>query len=234
MSSIAQIIRPVKEHFKRALKWIVIANAGLAVIGILFGGSTDVVLRVHGTSLLVAVSAVSLAVIEQGRFRAKFKSVWLAGSVCSAALGLTLIALTWGIDPPDSFGRPVGSIAVISVATTYCAVISAIAQRVRLRRVCWGGAYGHSLYVLAIIWFQFDFMPGRILALLAVGQTACSLIAVIDFIGSRRSTIAGSELSELKAQYCPYCGAEDLTRLIDVIECRDCGGRFQTLNKSMS
>ena len=234
MSSFAQIIRPVREHFKRALKWIVIANAGLAVIGILFGGSADVVLRVHGTSLLVAVTAVSLAVIEQGRFRAKIESVWIAGSLCSVALGVTLVALIWGFNPPDSFGRPVGSIAVVAAATTYCAVISAIAQRTRLRRACWGGAYGHSLYVLVIIWFQFDFMPGRILALLAVGQTACSLIALIDFIGARRSTIVGSKRSELKAQYCPYCGAKDLTRPIDVIECRLCGGRFQTLDRLMS
>ena len=74
--------------------------------------------------------------------------------------------------------------AVAAVAVTYCAVVSIIAERAILRTICWIGALVYSCYVWALIWFEFDVIPGRILALLAVLQSACSLLAVIDFIAA--------------------------------------------------
>ena len=103
-------------------------------------------------------------------------------------MGLVLIALFWGASPPDALGRPIGTVAVAAVAITYCGIISVIAERATLRTVCWIGALVYSCYVWALIWLDFDVMPGRILALLAVLQTACSLLAVIDFIAARRSS----------------------------------------------
>jgi hypothetical protein len=108
-------------------------------------------------------------------------------------------------------------------------VISAIADRVRLRVLCWAGALGHSCYVLVLIWFDIGILPGRILALMAVGQTACSLLAVIDFIGSRRASAVDPAPSERKVEYCPYCGSKELTGSAGDMECKTCGGQFRTL-----
>ena len=57
MRSIANILPPNKSLVKRALKWIVIVNAVLAAAGIVVGGSTEFVARVHGTSFLLVVTA---------------------------------------------------------------------------------------------------------------------------------------------------------------------------------
>jgi len=107
-----------------------------------------------------------------------------------------------------------------------------IAERARLRLICWAGALGHSCYVLVLIWFEISAMPGRVLALLAVGQSACSLLAVIDFIGSRRTTRGSAAPLTRSAQYCPYCGATDLVRSANHTECEGCGGQFQTMDTS--
>jgi len=230
VSSITQILKPDKSKLKRVLKWIVIVNAVLAAIGILVGGNSDFVAQIHGTSFLLVVTAVSLVAIEQGRLRSEIKYLWPVGSGCSVVVGVFTISLVWGFDPPDIFARPVGSFAVVAVAITYCAVISAIADRVRLRIICWAGALGHSCYVLVLIWFDIGIMPGRIIALMAVGQTACSLLAVIDFIGSRRALAVDLAPSERKVEYCPYCGSKELSEPAGDIECRTCGGQFRPLN----
>ena len=230
VSSLAQILKPDKSQLKRVLKWVVIANAVLAAVGIVAGGNPDFVARVHGTSFLLVVTAASLVAIEQGKFRTEIKYVWPIGSACSTAIGVVVIALIWGFNPPDAVGRPVGSVAVGAVAITYCAVISVIAERARLRLICWVGALGHSCYVWVLIWFEISAMPGRALALLAVGQSACSLLAVIDFIGSRRATRVPESPSGRSAQYCPYCGATELVRSSGYIECAGCGGRFRTID----
>ena len=230
VSSIAQILKPDKSKLKRVLKWIVIANAVLAAVGIVIGGNLDFVARVHGTSFLLVVTAASLVAIEQGKFRTEIKYVWPVGSACSTAIGVVVIALIWGFEPPEAIGRPVGSVAVAAVAITYSAVISVIAERARLRLICWIGALGHSCYVWVLIWFEISAMPGRALALLAVGQSACSLLAVIDFIGSRRATRIPAASLERSAQYCPYCSATELIRTAGYIECDGCGGRFQTMD----
>ena len=230
VGSITRIFKPDKSKLKRVLKWIVIVNAGLAAIGIVIGRNGDFVAQIHGTSFLLVVTAASLVAIEQGRFRSEAKYVWHVGSVCSIVIGVVTIALVWGLQPPDSFARPVGSLAVVAVAVTYCAVISVIADRVRLRIICWAGALGLSCYVLALIWFDIGLMPGRILALMAVGQTACSLLAVIDFIGSRRVSADSPSSSDRKVEYCPYCGSKELTGPAGDIECKTCGGQFRTLD----
>ena len=155
--------------------------------------------------------------------------MWWSGSAGSAAIGVCVIGLRWWVEPADAFGRPGGSVAVVAVAITYCAVISVIAERARLRLICWIGALGHSCYVLVLIWFEISAMPGRALALLAVGQSACSLLAVIDFIGSRRATRGAASPLTRSAQYCPYCGATGLVRSASHNECEGCGGRFQTI-----
>lgn len=230
VSPIAQILKPDKSKLKRVLKWIVVVNAVLAAVGIVIGGNSDFVGRVHGTSFLLVITAASLVAIEQGKFRTEIKYAWSIGSACSAAIGVFVIVLIWGFEPPDAFGRPVGSVAVAAVAITYCAVISVIAERTRLRLICWIGALGHSCYVLVLIWFEISAMPGRALALLAVGQSACSLLAVIDFIGSRRATRGAASPLTRSAQYCPYCGATELVRSASHNECEGCGGRFQTID----
>ena len=197
VSSIAQILKPDKSKLKRVLKWIVIANAVLAAVGIVIGGNPDFVARVHGTSFLLVVTAASLVAIEQGKFRTEIKYVWPVGSVCSTAIGVVVIALIWGFEPPEAIGRPVGSVAVAAVAITYSAVISEIAERARLRVICWIGALGHSCYVWVLIWFEISAMPGRALALLAVAWASskwpgfyisaagwCFLVGIMIFSGS--------------------------------------------------
>ena len=118
VSSLAQILKPDKSQLKRVLKWIVIANAVLAAVGIVVGGNPDFVARVHGTSFLLVVTAASLVAIEQGKFRTEIKYVWPVGSACSTAIGVVVIALIWGFEPPEAIGRPVGSVAVAAVAST--------------------------------------------------------------------------------------------------------------------
>jgi len=232
VSSIARILKPNKSQLKRILKWIVIVNAFLAALGIVAGGSPEFIARVHGTSFLLVIIAASLVAIEQGKFRSELKGVWLIGSSCSIVIGLTVIALIWGFGPPDSFARPLGSVAVVAVAVTYCAVISVIAERAGLRLICWIGALGHSCYVLVLIWFEINPFPGQVLALLAVGQSACSLLAVIDFIGSRRTTGTNTARHGKQAQYCPYCGTTELISSGKSTKCVGCGGRFQTIGRS--
>ena len=231
VGSIIRFLKPGKARLRRGLKWIVIANAALAAIGILAGGSGGFVVQIHGTSFLLVITAASLVAIEQGRFRSEIKYLWHVGSACSIAIGVISVALVWGLEPPDAFARPVGSLAVVAVGVTYCAVISVIADRVRLRIICWAGALGFSCYVLALIWFDIGVMPGRLLALMAVGQTACSLLAVIDFIASRRVPADSPSRSDRKVEYCPYCGSKELTRSDGDLECKICGGQFRTLDK---
>ncbi|GIT68620.1 MAG: hypothetical protein Ct9H300mP26_3070 [Acidimicrobiales bacterium] len=230
MSSLAQILKPDKSQLKRVLKWIVIANAVLAAVGIVVGGNPDFVARVHGTSFLLVVTAASLVAIEQGKFRTEIKYVWPIGSACSTAIGVVVIALIWGVQSARCRWSTCWLGSGRAVAITYCAVISVIAERARLRLICWVGALGHSCYVWVLIWFEISAMPGRALALLAVGQSACSLLAVIDFIGSRRATRVPESPSGRSAQYCPYCGATELVRSSGYIECAGCGGRFRTID----
>jgi len=225
-----RIFKPGKTGLKRVLKWVVVANAALAAIGILVGGSSGFVAQIHGTSFLLVATAASLAAIEQGRFRSEIKYLWHVGSVCSIAIGAFAIALVWGLEPPNAFARPVGSLAVVALAATYCAVISAIGDRGRLRTICWAGALGLSCYVLALIWFDIGVLPGRLLALIVVGQTACSLLAVIDFIASRRVPADSPSPSDRKVEYCPYCGSKQLTRSNGDLECKTCGGQFWALD----
>ena len=230
VGSMARILKPDKSKLKRVLKWIVIVNAGLAAIGIVIGRNGDFVAQIHGTSLLLVLTAASLVAIEQGRFRSELRYVWPVGSACSTVVGLVVVTLVWGFQPPDVFARPVGSMAVVAVAVTYCAVISVIADRVRLRLVCWVGALGHSCYVLVLIWFEVGLMPGTVLALMGVGQTACSLLVVIDFMGSRRAASVSSRSLDRKAKFCPYCGDKELVGSDGKIGCKNCGGEFQIPN----
>ncbi len=225
----AQILVPNKSQVKRSLKWIVIVNALLAAAGIVIGVGGEFVWQVHGTSFFLLITAGSLVSIEQGKFRPQLKYIWHVGSGCSLVTGLVVILLVWGVPLPDASARPVGSVAVAAVAVTYCAIISLIAERARLRAICWIGALIHSCYVWALIWFDFDAMPGRALALLAVAQSACSLLAVIDFIGSRRAASSNARPVQRVAKYCPYCGQTELSSVADHITCDTCGGRFHSV-----
>ena len=230
MRSIANILPPNKSLVKRALKWIVIVNAVLAAAGIVIGGSTEFVARVHGTSFLLVVTAASLVSIERGKFRTQLKMIWPIGSGSSLLMGLVLIALFWGASPPDALGRPIGTVAVAAVAITYCAIISVIAERATLRTVCWIGALVYSCYVWALIWLDFDVMPGRILALLAVVQTACSLLAVIDFIAARRAARDISDAPRRAVEYCPFCGSTEISASMGETKCNTCGESFRLVS----
>ena len=113
------------------------------------------------------------------------------------------------------------------MAVTYCAVVSIIAERAILRTICWIGALVYSCYVWALIWFEFDVIPGRILALLAVLQSACSLLAVIDFIAARRAARDGAGAPYLSVEYCPYCGSADVSVSLGETKCTTCGESFR-------
>ena len=226
MGSIANILRN-KSLVKRTLKWIVIVNAVLAAAGIVIGGSTEFVARIHGTSFLLVATAASLVGIELGKFRTELKMIWPIGFGASLLMGLAVIAMIWGVSPPDALGRPLGTVAVAAVAVTYCAVVSIIAERAILRTICWIGALVYSCYVWALIWFQFDVIPGRILALLAVLQSACSLLAVIDFIAARRAARDGASAPYLSVEYCPYCGSADVSVSLGETKCTTCGESFR-------
>jgi hypothetical protein len=217
---------PNKSQVKRSLKWIVIVNALLAAAGIVIGGSSEFVGQVHGTSFFLVITAASLVSIEQGKFRPQLKYIWHVGSGSSLVTGLVVILLIWGVPLPDALARPVGSVAVAAVAITYCAIISLIAERTRLRLACWIGAFIHSCYVWTLIWFDFNAMSGRVLALLAVAQSACSLLAVIDFIGSRRAASSNARPVQREFKYCPYCGQTELSPAANHTRCDTCGGRF--------
>ncbi len=220
---------PDKSVVKRLLKWFVIVNAVLAALGILIGRSTEFVARVHGTSFLLVITVAAVVSVHLGKTGGRFKVAWFVGSLCVSLTGFVLLALTWGVPLPEGAGRPLGTAAVIGVVTTYCALISLISSRSGLRSVCWSGALLHGLYVCVLIWFEFAPLPGRILALLAVGQSACSLLAVIEFIGSRRAGGTDSEPSEPLAAYCPYCGGAGLVSMPTFVQCRDCGGKFRLI-----
>tara|TARA_Y100000590_G_scaffold197330_1_gene224133 strand:+ start:16116 stop:16808 length:693 start_codon:yes stop_codon:yes gene_type:complete len=228
--SIANILPPNKSLVKRTLKWIVIVNAVLAAAGIVIGGSTEFVARVHGTSFLLVITAASLVSIELGKFRTQLRMIWPIGSGSSLLMGLVVISLIWGASPPDVLGRPIGTVAVAAVAITYCAIISVIAERATLRAICWIGALVYSCYVWALIWLDFDAMPGRILALLAVLQSACSLLAVIDFIAARRAARDNAVAPHRAAAYCPYCGSTELSISTGDMKCNACGQSFRLLS----
>ena len=230
MSRIAWRLVPDKSVIKRLLKWFVIINAVLAAFGIVVGGNAEFVGRVHGSSFLLVVSAAGLASIELGKTGDRLKVAWFVGSVCVLVTGVSLLALTWGAPLPDGAGKPVGTAAVIGVVATYCALISLICSRNLLRNICWSGALLHGLYVAFLIWFEITPFPGRILALFAVAQSACSLLAVIEFIGSRRTGSLESEPSERVVKFCPYCGATDLNVRPQLSECRKCEGKFRTFS----
>jgi len=227
VSRTASRLIPDKSVIKRALKWFVIFNAVLAAFGIVTGGSAEFVGRVHGTSFLLVVTAAGIASIELGKTGARLRVAWFVGSACVTATGFVLLALTWGVSLPGLAGRPLGTVAVVGVVATYCALVSLICSRNRLRTVCWSGALLHGLYVIALIWFEISPIPGRVLALFAVGLSACSLLAVIEFIGTRRAASTGSERAERPVKYCPYCGASSFAATSPVFECRDCGGKFR-------
>ena len=229
MSRTAWRLIPDKSVAKRLLKWFVIINAVLAAFGILIGRSTEFVGRVHGTSFLIVITAAAVVSVQLGKTGGRFKVAWFVGSLCVSLTGFVLLALMWGVPLPEDAGRPLGTVAVIGVVTTYCALISLISSRSSLRTICWSGALLHGLYVCVLIWFGFTPLPGRILALLAVGQSACSLLAVIEFIGSWRAGGADSEPSEPLAAYCPYCGGAGLASMPTFLQCRDCGGKFRPI-----
>ena len=98
MGSIANILRN-KSLVKRTLKWIVIVNAVLAAAGIVIGGSTEFVARIHGTSFLLVATAASLVGIELGKFRTELKMIWPVGFGASLLMGLVVIAMIWGCHP---------------------------------------------------------------------------------------------------------------------------------------
>ena len=216
-----------KSVLKRLLKWFVIINAVLAAFGILIGQNGEFVARVHGSSFLLVITAAGVMSIELGKAGDRLRLLWVVGSLCVVSTGVVLLALTWGVPLPEVAERPLATAAVVGVVATYCAVVSLISSRSRLRTVCWAGAVLHGLYVCVLIWFEVNLVSGRILALFAVALSACSLLAVIEFIGSRRIGVSKGDSAEQLPTYCPYCGAQSLVNMSTFSQCRDCGGKFQ-------
>ena len=230
MRSIDNVLARNKSLVKRILRWVVIVNAVLAAAGILIGGGAEFVARVHGTSFLLVTTAASLVTIELGKFRSQLRFIWPVGSGASFLVGLVVIAIIWGFSPPDALGRPIGTVAVAAVAITYCALISVIAERLALRAICWVGALLYSCFIWAFIWFDFVAVPGKILALLAVLQSACSLLAVIDFLATRRAARDRASASHRVAKFCPWCGSTEVVPYARDFRCNTCEQSFRLLS----
>lgn len=226
MNSVRGRLTAYRALVKPTLKWLVIVNALLAAVGILTGASNDLVARIHGTSFAVILTTASLVVIGQARAKTGAWYLWSCGTVCSLVSGAVVVALIWGFEPNDALGRPYGSIAVASAIATYCALIQLIAERKILRRICWGSALIYGLYGWFLIWFSIDLIPGRVLGLLAVVQCACTLLAVIDFLGSRRA-LRQKEAPIHAVSFCPFCGSDNLVAESQHVVCADCDLRFK-------
>ena len=185
--------------------WIVVANAALGIVLVLFGRFGETEARILGTSSVVAVVAFGLLVLAPLRPHRWSRGAALVGRPTLMVTGVGLLALIWIEGWGDTALRSLANVATVAVASIVLAGLGAIPLE-RGRDALYRGTFCVGVLVAAGIvfmtwWDEPSEVAARLLGASAVLFAGLFLVLLISGGRARRTVERGQPgLSSLVRQ----------------------------------